>query len=149
MDGIPPRHVYEVQRWLGLVPHDEPDGLHGSRRGSLLMRYTRNIVVRVQPKGPLPPLLQAQVGTGWRYVADALVKTYPGNREPHIMALLRPQRLDDRLWRWVYALMVTGGPVLLPDLITFVTRLTGPRAIAEAEALSRYREWSAKTHYAE
>ena len=154
-------HMHEVRRWLGLVRFEAPEGLHAERRGMLMARHARVAKPTRKRPGdnapqpvysPNPMLLHisgrpymVMPSDDWRRVDDALVATYDRHREKHVMALLRPQRLDDRLWRGVYAVMVRGGPVLLPDLVTFVARLTGPREVAQEEALARAQRWQATT----
>lgn len=154
-------HMHEVRRWLGLVRFEAPEGLHAERRGMLMARHTC-VSKRTEKRpddgtpqpvySPNPMLLHASgrpymvmPADHWRRVDDALAATYDRHREKQVMALLRPQRLDDRLWRWVYALMIQGGPLLLPDLVTFVARLTGPREVAEQEAVARAQRWQAAT----
>lgn len=115
-----------VFHWLGLG-HAEPSGLHGHNRKRLTLRHTRSG--------------EAQEQGIW--LDKALVRAYPANREARIMTLLRPQRLDDDLWRMVYALMVTGGPLRLYDLVRSLARLVSDdRKVADAEAVRLYQAWS-------
>lgn len=113
-----------VLHWLGLGPL-EPEGLHGHKRKRFTLRHTR--LTRIE---------------GGRLFHQAMVRTYPLRQEHFVMSLLRPQRLDDALWRRVFTLMAQGGPLMLPDLVKRLELLTSPsRAVVQEEAVRLYRRW--------
>lgn len=135
--------VGSVYHWLGIGSGTwgyPPEGLHGLQRKRITLRHTREI----RSKGGA--------------FAEAIASTYPPSREVHVMLLLRPQHLDDTLWRKVYALMVTGGPIWQWDLVRSLARLTSTRRVmwtppggdgsfamlkpvADIEALRLYMLW--------
>jgi len=112
-----------VFHWLGLGRFP-PEGLHGQRRQGITRRHTR------------------YTGTDGVGFARALVRSYPANREKRLMALLRPQRLDDQLWRMIYAVMVTGGPIRVYPLVKSLTKLVSDHKTADVEAVRLYQLWS-------
>lgn len=119
-----------VLLWLGLGTF-EPEGLHGRQRRRLVQRHTR----------------RGDAAGDARSLVDALTRTYPLGRERGIVDLLGHQQLDDDLWRAIYALIVTGGPVRLDDLVRSLALLvSGDRYAADEEAGRLHRAWAVAVH---
>lgn len=145
---VPLTNTREVRHWLGLISYLEPQGLHGARRGNLMARHTRTSKRFAEASvysGGTGRAVYIPVGRGVS-LGKALAKTYPRNRETQVMSLLRAQVLDDRLWRWIYAVMINAGPLDVGEMIVFLARLTGSRKAADAHAARRYEQWLKSTH---